>query len=73
MAGELLTRIQVGGARNNLYAGQKRNSANDVINDVLALSQQDANLTMRWDALLGGKWKHFMDRDGVPIPEFLGF
>lgn len=63
MAGEILTRIQVGGARNTLYAGQKRNSANDVISDVLALSQQDANLTMRWDALLGGKWKHFMDRE----------
>jgi hypothetical protein len=45
-----------------LYAGQRRNAANTVIQGVLADSSADANLTRRWDALLDGKWEHFMDR-----------
>jgi hypothetical protein len=62
MAGEIVQKIQIGGARNMFYAGQRRNAANKVIQEVLALSAADANLTRRWDALLDGKWKHFMDR-----------
>ncbi|KAH8905790.1 immunoglobulin I-set domain-containing protein [Coniochaeta sp. PMI_546] len=62
LAGETLHRIYIGAAKNNLYAGQKRNSANDVINYVLSASNDDANLTLRWNALLGGKWNHMMDQ-----------
>jgi hypothetical protein len=62
LAGEIVNKINIGGARNLLYAGQKRNAANRVIQDVLGYSSADANLTRRWDALLGGKWEHFMDR-----------
>ncbi len=62
LGGEIVHKIYIGGARNNFYAGQKRNSANDVINQVLGLSDADAALTERWDNLLDGKWKHFMDR-----------
>lgn len=62
LAGEIVHKIYVGGARNMLYAGQKRNSANRVIQEVLQLSADDVNLTRRWDAMLDGKWKHFMDR-----------
>ena len=62
IGGEIVHRIYAGGAKNILYAGQKRNSANDVINEVLAASDEDWQLTERWDALLDGKWKHFMDR-----------
>ncbi|KAL2174825.1 glycoside hydrolase family 115 protein [Thermothelomyces heterothallicus CBS 202.75] len=62
LAGEIVHQINVGGARNMLYAGQKRNAANKAIQDVLAYSAADANLTRRWDALLDGKWKHFMDQ-----------
>lgn len=62
MAGQIVNQINVGGARNNLYAGQKRNAANAVIQEVLAYSAADANLTRRWNSLLDGKWNHFMDR-----------
>ncbi|KAL2024908.1 hypothetical protein VTK56DRAFT_3607 [Thermocarpiscus australiensis] len=62
LAGEIVNKIQIGGARNMLYSGQRRNSANRVIQEVLAYSAADANLTRRWDALLDGKWKHFMDQ-----------
>jgi glycosyl hydrolase family 115 (putative glucuronidase) len=63
LAGETFHRIQVGAAKNSLYAGQKRNSANDVIASVLAASNDDANLTIRWNNLLNGKWAHMMDRE----------
>ncbi|KAL2193891.1 glycoside hydrolase family 115 protein [Corynascus similis CBS 632.67] len=62
LAGEIVQQIHIGGAKNMLYAGQKRNAANKVIQEVLAHSAADANLTRRWDALLDGKWKHFMDQ-----------
>ncbi|KAK4653830.1 hypothetical protein QC762_511520 [Podospora pseudocomata] len=62
MAGEIVNKIQIGGARNMFYSGQKRNAANKVISEVLSWSSEDANLTRRWDALLDGKWKHFMDQ-----------
>ncbi|KAH6623234.1 glycoside hydrolase family 115 protein [Chaetomium tenue] len=62
MAGEIVQKINIGGARNMLYAGQRRNAANTVIQEVLAYSSADVNLTRRWDALLDGKWKHFMDQ-----------
>ncbi|KAK4102386.1 glycoside hydrolase family 115 protein [Parathielavia hyrcaniae] len=62
MAGEIVQKIQIGGARNMFYAGQRRNTANKVIQELLAQSSADANLTRRWDALLDGKWKHFMDQ-----------
>ncbi|KAK4141335.1 glycoside hydrolase [Dichotomopilus funicola] len=62
MAGQIVQQINIGGARNLLFAGQGRNSANKVIQDVLKYSAADANLTRRWDALLDGKWKHFMDQ-----------
>jgi len=61
-AGEIVHRVHIGGARNMLYAGQKRNSANRVINDVLAASDEDVKLTLRWDSEVDGKWEHFMDR-----------
>ncbi|KAK3939987.1 hypothetical protein QBC46DRAFT_449891 [Diplogelasinospora grovesii] len=62
LAGLIVHRVYIGGAKNMLYAGQKRNAANDVINEVLSASNDDAALTARWDALLGGKWAHFMDQ-----------
>ncbi|KAK1775538.1 hypothetical protein QBC45DRAFT_445140 [Copromyces sp. CBS 386.78] len=62
IGGEVVHRIYAGGAKNLLYSGQKRNSANEVINQVLAASDEDWQLQERWDALLGGKWRHFMDQ-----------
>ncbi|KAF6843712.1 immunoglobulin i-set domain-containing protein [Colletotrichum musicola] len=62
MAGEILHKIQINGAKNQLYAGQKRNLANDIIDESRALLAADANLTIRWNDLLGGKWKHMLDQ-----------
>ncbi|KAJ9132090.1 Glycoside hydrolase family 115 protein [Pleurostoma richardsiae] len=61
-AGEIVYKIYIGAAKNLLYAGQKRNSANDVINAVLNASTDDANLTSTWDRLLDGKWEHMLDQ-----------
>ena len=66
IAGEIVNKIHIGAGKNQFYAGQRRNAANAVIQDVLAQGAADANLTRRWDALLDGKWKHFMDRKISP-------
>lgn len=60
LAGAAVHRLYVAAATNALYAGQKRNAANRVVQDVLAASADDARLTQRWNALLGGKWMHMM-------------
>ncbi|KAK0712816.1 hypothetical protein B0T26DRAFT_649388 [Lasiosphaeria miniovina] len=62
LAGRIVHKVYIGGAKNSLFAAQKRNAANDMISYVLDASAEDANLTSRWDSLLGGKWKHFMDQ-----------
>lgn len=62
LAGEIIHKVYIGAAKNLLYAGQKRNSANDMINYVLAASEADVNLTLRWNDMLDGKWNHMMDR-----------
>nr|CEG02827.1 unnamed protein product [Fusarium pseudograminearum CS3487] len=62
LGGEIVNKIQIYGARNQLYAGQKRNSANDVIWKSLDLMYKDSNLTQRWNEVLDGKWAHIMDQ-----------
>nr|XP_036578602.1 immunoglobulin i-set domain-containing protein [Colletotrichum truncatum]KAF6785897.1 immunoglobulin i-set domain-containing protein [Colletotrichum truncatum] len=62
LAGEILHKIQINGAKNQLYAGQKRNLANDIIDESRALLAADANLTIRWNNLLDGKWQHILDQ-----------
>ncbi|KAF5019527.1 hypothetical protein F66182_8469 [Fusarium sp. NRRL 66182] len=62
IGGEIVNKIQIYGARNQLYAGQKRNSANDVIWESLDLMYKDSNLTQRWNELLDGKWAHMLDQ-----------
>ncbi|KAM5349609.1 hypothetical protein ACJ41O_006114 [Fusarium nematophilum] len=62
LGGEIVNKIQINGARNQLYAGQKRNSANDVIWESLDLMYKDSNLTERWNELLDGKWVHMLDQ-----------
>jgi hypothetical protein len=66
LAGEIVNRIYVLSATNALYAGQERNSANDVAMQVVSAGMEDANLTGVWNSLLGGKWNHFMDRACFP-------
>jgi hypothetical protein len=62
LGGHILHKVYIGAGKNALYAWQKRNAANDMINAVLAASGEDANLTMRWNSLLDGKWNHMMDQ-----------
>lgn len=63
LAGEIIHKIYIGAAKNIWYAGQKRNAANDMIKYVLAASDEDSNLTVRWNKMLDGKWDHMMDRE----------
>lgn len=62
-AGKLLHEIYVASAKNSLYAGQKRNSANEVADRVRELGDDDADLTIEWDEMLDGKWAHMLDRE----------
>lgn len=62
MVGEIVNKIQIGGVRNMFYLGQKRNVVNKVILEVLFWFLEDVNLMRRWDVLLDGKWKYFMDQ-----------
>lgn len=62
-AGEIVYKINIGAARNELYAGQKRNSANDVLFAGVDLLNADAALTQEWDEMLDGKWAHILDRE----------
>jgi hypothetical protein len=62
LAGHIINEIYITAAKNSFYAGQKRNSANDLVAKNLQLLAEDANLTARWDAMLDGKWKHMLDR-----------
>ncbi|KAL1901028.1 hypothetical protein Sste5346_002093 [Sporothrix stenoceras] len=62
LAGAIVHKLYIAAATNALYAWQKRNAANTEIQTLLEASAADANLTLRWNALLGGKWAHMMDQ-----------
>ena len=62
LGGQLIHQVHIGAEKNMVYANQHRNSANDMIADVLARFQADGKLTARWDDLLGGKWSRMLER-----------
>lgn len=62
LAGGNFVDIQIAGARNIIYSGMGRNSANRWLQRVIDGMNKDHNLTRRYDNLLGGKWKHMMDQ-----------
>ena len=64
-AGYIFNDIMISTARNNLYAGQGRSAANGVADRVRDLFEQDHELTVRYNGLLGGKWKHMMDQTHI--------
>ncbi|KAK2018493.1 immunoglobulin I-set domain-containing protein [Colletotrichum eremochloae] len=68
--GEILHKIQINGAKNQLYAGQKRNLANDVIDESRGLLDADAELTNRWNELLDGKWVHMLDQTHLGYDDY---
>lgn len=57
LSGEVVNKIHIGAARNQLFVEQKRNSANAVAQGVLTDFAQDHNLTATFHSLLDGKWK----------------
>jgi hypothetical protein len=64
--GRIVNEIYIAAAKNNMYALQKRNSANNMIEQARALLDEDSDLTQEWDELLDGKWEHMLDRKYLP-------
>ena len=62
LGGAIVHDIHISSARNYLFAGQGRNSANTVAAHMLARFRDDHSLTVRYNELLDGKWAHMMDQ-----------
>ena len=62
LAGYTVHEIYVLAAMNNIYAQQRRTSANTLAQNVMTAFNTDANITNRYHSLLGGKWNHMMDQ-----------
>ncbi|KAK8065224.1 hypothetical protein PG997_011971 [Apiospora hydei] len=58
----IVHKVHIGAAKNAVYASQRRNSANDLMREVMSDLDSDGNLTQRWDDLLDGKWAMMMDQ-----------
>lgn len=62
LAGGNVYDVHVSAAKNQLYAGQGRTSANIFAQRVLDKFNYDHELTTRYNGLLDGKWEHMMDQ-----------
>ena len=62
MAGYLVYQVYVNAAYNALYKGQGRVSALYAGEATISAFTQDAALSTRYNSMLNGKWKHFMDQ-----------
>ncbi|KAI1191810.1 hypothetical protein F5B17DRAFT_381113 [Nemania serpens] len=62
LGGQIIHQVHIGAEKNAVYANQHRNSANDMISNVLARFQADGELTARWDDNLDGKWARILDQ-----------
>jgi len=62
LAGGNFVAVQAAGARNQIYSGQGRNSANKWMDTVIKLMGTDHNLTQTYHKLFNGKWNHMMDQ-----------
>jgi Glycosyl hydrolase family 115/Gylcosyl hydrolase family 115 C-terminal domain len=58
----IVNELLVTAGLNRLHARQGRASANIDAARARELFAEDAALTRRWDAMLGGKWRHMMDQ-----------
>lgn len=59
-ASYIFVALQITLGRNQLYAHQRRNSANKLAQEVLDLFDADFSLSEEFHALLNGKWNHIM-------------
>lgn len=57
-ASVIFVTLQTSLGRNQLYALQRRNSANSLFHAVLSLFDDDFSLSSTFHALLNGRWKH---------------
>jgi hypothetical protein len=65
-ANAIVTAMYVAAAKNRLYAGQGRASANDMAAQTRQLFQADADLTDYFNhTLASGKWSHMMDQTHI--------
>lgn len=71
LAGYTLYQLHIDTAKNNLYAVQRRTSANLMAKEVLTQFGNDVKLTSRYHALLGGKWRHMMDQTHIGCDSWL--
>lgn len=62
LGGQVVQQIYLGTTRNSLYTSQKRNTANDVADNIRDLFTEDHKLTQRYHELLDGKWNHILDQ-----------
>jgi hypothetical protein len=62
LAGGNFVDVQVSGARNQIYSGMGRNSANKWFQRVIDGMKKDHNLTVQYHELFNGKWNHMMDQ-----------
>lgn len=62
LAGKNVFEIYTKAALSSKYISQHRSSANQLQKDVQTAFSADKSLKTRWDSLLNGKWKHFMDQ-----------
>ncbi|KAF2875916.1 hypothetical protein BDV95DRAFT_626300 [Massariosphaeria phaeospora] len=65
LAGGNAIDVQVSGAKNQIYSGQARNSANVWFQRVIDGMKKDNALTKQYHALLNGKWVHMMDQTHI--------
>lgn len=56
----IFTQLRITQARNQLYARQRRNTANKLLREVLDLFDADFKLSQEFHSLLDGKWNHIM-------------
>ena len=62
LAGGNFVDVQVSGARNIVYSGMGRNSANRWLQRTIDGMNKDHNLTKRYHELFNGKWNHMLDQ-----------
>ena len=59
-ASMIFTRLRVAQGRNQLYARQRRNTANKLLREILDLFDADFKLSQEFHSLLDGKWNHML-------------
>ncbi|OOQ89700.1 hypothetical protein PEBR_06987 [Penicillium brasilianum] len=59
-ASSIFTQLRVVQARNQLYARQRRNTANKLLRQALDLFDADFNLSQEFHSLLDGKWNYML-------------